>query len=94
MTHRERAEKFREVNGWPWCGECELDDSCHGCEAGLKDLAAAFTEVEAEALERVSLAEFPMEDESEGAWRCVICREFESDGHGSTCPWNALKRKP
>ena len=52
MTHRERAEKFREVNGWPWCGECELDDSCHGCEAGLKDLAAAFTEVEAEALER------------------------------------------
>jgi hypothetical protein len=55
MNHRGRAEKFREDNGWPWCGECELDDSCSGCEIGLKDLEAAFAEVEAEALERAAV---------------------------------------
>lgn len=60
----------------------------------VNEAMKALAEVEVEALESVCLAEFPVEDESEGAWKCVICHEFDRDGHGASCPWSALKAKP
>ena len=47
----EQARGFRLEHGYPWCGECDLDRVCSGCEPMLKTFTAALAAAYEQGLE-------------------------------------------